>query len=161
MHNQPIPLELRASACIQTFSDGSFQEDPDGADEALLIPIRDEHDEIIDVVAWKMGTDRPWWRLRCIGDVLGYRALAQARWPRTGYPAHKPELVLYESPARWLRAVAPNAICILDWSVSLANLFAGIDHEIICESAEIRDHFETTLQEQRPVGLSGRLRVLE
>lgn len=161
MQQQPIPLELRPSAQIQIFSDGSFQEDPDGGEDALLIPIRDACDQIIDIVAWKQGTDRPWWRLKCIGEVLGYRAMAQARWPRTGYPAHKPELVLYESPARWLRAVAPNAICILDWSVNLADLFAGIDHEIVCESAEIRDHFESTLSEQRPAGLSSRLRVLE
>lgn len=156
MQQQPIPLELRVSAQIQTFSDGSFQEDPDSELEALLLPVRDAHDTIIDIVAWQIGVDRPWYRLRNTGDVLGAAAIDACRWPKCGYAS----LILYESPARWLRSIGPNAICILDWSVSLVDLFAGVDQEIICESSAIRDHFEATLLEQRPVGLSASLRVL-
>lgn len=157
MTDHPIPLELRVSAQIQTFSDGSFQEDPDSEIEALLLPVRDAQDAIVDIVAWPIGSDRPWYRLKNTGDVLGASAIDACRWPRTGHAS----LILYESPARWLRSIGPNAVCILDWSVNLADLFAGIDQEIICESKEIRDHFEATLLDQRPVGLSASLRVLE
>lgn len=157
MQQPTISLELRVSAQIQVFSDGSFQEDPDSDIEALLLPVRDAHDAIVDIVAWPIGSDRPWYRLRNTGDVLGASAIDACRWPKCGYSS----LILYESPARWLRSIGPNAICILDWGVSLVDLFAGVDQEIICESHQIRDHFEATLLEQRPVGLSASLRVLE
>lgn len=154
-----VPLELRPSALIEALEGGLFQES-EGGQEALILPVRDAADKIVDIVAWFIGADRPWYRLRGIGEILGAKALAQSRWPNIGYPAHKPELVLYESPKRWLAAVAPNAICILDWTVNLNSLFAGIDCPIVCESEEIRAHFEETAKLQEPIGLPALLRVL-
>src|SRR5262250_1153688 len=47
-------LKDRASAIIEVFSDGSFQES-EGGFEALLLPVRDRWDDIIDIVAWRIG----------------------------------------------------------------------------------------------------------
>lgn len=150
-----LPLELRPSAIIETFADGSFQEAEAGF-EALLLPVRDADDAIIDIVAWKIGHDRPWWRYKRIGDVLGYQALAACRWPHTGFP----ELVLYETPRRWLAAVSPAAVCILDWSADLETMFAGVDAKLVCETRELYDHFHQSLINQRSPGLAAAVGVL-
>lgn len=155
-----LPLAYRPSAVIQTFEDDSFQEDPAGFD-ALLVACRDQIDEIIDIVAWRMGTDRPWWRHRKIADALGYKALWEARWPHLGYPIADPCLMLYETPKAWLATISPNAVCILDWSTSLPDLFVGIDCPIYCETKTLREHFETKLDAGKNCGLRELLRGFE
>lgn len=158
-----ITLEDRPSAIIEPSSDGSFQhieidpEDdiPEGMFEALLLPARDAEDRIIDIVAWEIGRENPWWRLKRFADVLGYGAIASCQWPKAG----PEELRLYATPRRWLKAIAPNAVCILDWKAPLEIVFSGVTVPIVCESKLLQDRFAARLLEQRSAGLASLLRV--
>lgn len=145
-------LELRPSALIETASDGSFQES-EGGFEALVCPVRDGHGDVIDAVAWRLGAPNVWWRYRCLGDVLGAPALLKAAWE----PA---ELILYETPARWLAAVGSKAICILDWSADLRLLFGLVHGPLTCESARLEQKFLATLARQSGPQLSDQIRLL-
>lgn len=147
-----MPLELRPSALIEAASDGSFQESEGGFD-ALICPVRDRYGEVVDAVAWRLGSPNVWWRLRCLGDVLGAPALLQAAWEPT-------ELTLYETPQRWLANVGPRALCILDWSADLRLLFGLVHGPLICESTRLEQKFLQTLAAQTGPNLSDQIRLL-
>lgn len=151
---QKPPLELRPSAMVDVFSDGSFQENEESDIEALICPVRDPHGEVIDAVAWQIGNPNIWWRLRCVGAVLGAPALMRATWePR--------ELVVYETPSRWLAVMpADNAICILDWKADLRAIFGLVHGPLTCESERLEQKFLATLARQRGPDIGGQIRLL-
>lgn len=149
-----IPIELRPSALIETFSDGSFQENEESGVEALICPIRDAYGEIIDAVAWQIGVPNIWWRYRCIGDVLGAPALLRASW-------ESQELIIYETPRAWLAACpSPIAVCILDWSADLRSIFGLVHGPLTCETERLEQKFLSTLAEQRGPDVGGQIRLL-
>lgn len=111
----PMPLYLTAR--IDILPDGRFRHD--GSEPAIIVPVRDRYGLICDCVAYLDDDPGEWWLKE--GDqspVLGARELAIASaW---GDP-----IAAHPTPEAWIKA-GGIGICVLDWGVSLLDLFDGI-----------------------------------
>ncbi len=147
-------------AQIQPLASGAYRPS-DAGQWAVILEVRDRHNELADLVAWLPGDPGHWW-LRD-GDetpVLGARPLAFAA------DCHEP-VTLLPTPEAWLFAprerpkldarmtgaeisVGPGAVvCIMDWGVDLAPLFEGVS-QVDCDSPELQKRLQRSLRAREP-----------
>lgn len=126
-------------ATIQTFSDGSFQFDPDGPTLAKLLPVEADGGEIIDTVGWEFGSTAPWWLHRRVATHLGDAELRRAAW--FGRPVR-----LVETPAAWLE-LGGLACCVLDWYADLRAVFRDVP-QVVPETPVVEGWLRRALAEQ-------------
>ena len=126
---KPSPLPLYLTARIDILPDGRFR--LDGDKSAIIVPVRDRHGLICELVAYLDGDPGSW--LLKEGDqcpVLGAKELAGA--PMVPGPIH-----LFPTPSDWVDA-GGCGVCIIDWDAPLFDLFRDVEIEL--------GHLEDTAQ---------------
>ncbi len=147
-------------AKIQPLASGAYRPS-DAGQWAVILEVRDRHNELADLVAWLPNDPARWWLRH--GDeapVLGARALAFAA------DCHEP-VTLLPTPEAWLFAhrerpkldarmtgaevyVGPVAVvCIMDWGVDLAPLFDGV-LRVECQGPDLQKRFQRALRACEP-----------
>ncbi len=155
MSGENLPRFGRAR--IQPLASGNYRPSDDG-EWAVILEVRDRHNELADLVAWLPNDPARWWLRH--GDeapVLGARALAFAA------DCHEP-VILHPTPETWLFAhqgqpgghlgqrhgdADGDTVCILDWGVDLAELFAGVS-KVECQGADLQNRFQQALRVWEP-----------
>lgn len=141
-----VQLPRFGRAMIQPLASGNYRPSDDGQ-WAVILEVRDRHDELADLVAWLPGDPSRWW-LR-YGDetpILGARDLAFAadcNQPVTLLPTPEAWLFMHSKPNR--RAV----VCVLDWGVVVGPLFEGVSR-VECDSPALCDRFRKALRAWEP-----------
>ena len=147
-------------AKIQPLASGAYRPS-DAGQWAVVLEVRDRHNELADLVAWLPDDPGHWWLRH--GDetpLLGARALAFAA-DGVG------PVTLLPTPEAWLFAhrerpkldagmigtevyVGPGAVvCIMDWGVDLAPLFDGV-LRVDCDSPELQKRLQRSLRAREP-----------
>ena len=147
-------------ARVQPLASGAYRPSDDGK-WAVVLEVRDRHNELADLVAWLPDDPGHWWPRH--GDetpLLGARSLAFAA------DCHEP-VTLLPTPEAWLFAhrerpkldarmtgaevyVGPGAVvCIMDWGVDFAPLFDGV-LRVDCDSPDLRERFQRALRAWEP-----------
>ena len=114
---------------------------------AVIMEVRDRHDEIADLVAWLPEDPSRWW-LRHFDEtpIIGARSLAFAA------DCHQPA-ILYPTPEAWLFAQRERSkgaiVCIIDWGVNLTELFAGVS-KVECRGSDLQKRFTSALRAWEP-----------
>ena len=133
-------------ARVQPLASGAYRPSGDGK-WAVILEVHDRHEELVDLVAWLPDDAGHWW-LRAGGEtpLLGARDLAIAA------DRHEP-VSLLPTPEQWLFAHStPNScavVCIMDWGVTLAELFAGVS-KVECQGADLQNRFQRALRVWEP-----------
>ena len=134
------------AARVVTTADGTYRPDPAGEWVAILA-VHDRFGELVDLVSWFPENPLRWW-LR-VGDetpLRGARALA------FGADCGKP-IRLFSTPERWLGARGARgrhvAVAVLNWSVDLTDLFAGIKN-IVCDTPGLERRLREKMREWEP-----------
>ncbi len=115
----PMPLYLTAR--IDVLPDGRFRHE--GSKPAIIVPVRDRHGLICELVAYLDGDPGSW--LLKEGDqcpVLGAKELA-------GAPMVPGAIELSPTPADWV-AAGGCGVCIIDWDAPLFDLFRDVEIEL-------------------------------
>ena len=133
-------------AQIQPLASGAYRPS-DAGQWAVILEVRDRHDELADLVAWLPDDPGHWW-LRD-GDetpLLGARALAIAA------DCHEPVTIL-PTPEAWLFAHRERSegavVCVMDWGVDLAPLFDGVSR-VDCDSPDLQKRLLRSLRTWEP-----------
>ena len=141
-------------ARIQPLVGGNYRPSRDGQ-WAVILEVRDRHDEPADLAAWLPKDPSRWWLRH--GDetpILGARALAFAA------DCHEP-VALLPTPEAWLFSHSkPNSravVCVLDWGADIGPLFEGVT-TVSCDSPELRDRFRKALRAWEPKTTTSRSR---
>ena len=144
MTGETLPRFGRAR--VQPLASGAYRPSCDGK-WAVILEVRDRHNELADLVAWLPGDPGHWW-LRD-GDetpLLGARSLAYAA------DCHEP-VTLLPTPEAWLFAHRERSerclVSIMDWGVDLAPLFEGV-LRIDCDSPELQKRLQRALRAWEP-----------
>ena len=137
-----MPDRFRLTAIrIAGKDDGTYSLDPHGR-LAVLVPVRDRWNEVVDIVAFIQDEPEQWWRR--YGDeipILGAQALAYATWERQ-------PLVLWETPLQWLLQRRSGSV-VLDWGVDLRPILEETP-AITCQSKALSDRLERNFLEFGP-----------
>ena len=133
-------------ARVQPLASGAYRPSDDGK-WAVVLEVRDRHNELADLVAWLPDDPGHWWLRH--GDetpLLGARALAFAA------DCHEP-VSLLPTPEQWLFArFKPNTraiACVLDWGVGLGPLFEGVS-QVDCDSPDLQKRLLRSLRASEP-----------
>ncbi len=145
---------------VQPLASGNYRPSDDGQ-WAVVLEVRDRHNELADLVAWSPDDPGHWWLRH--GDetpLLGARALAFAAdgvGPVTLLPtpeawlfAHRerPKLDAGESGAE-VSLSSGAVVCIMDWGVDLTPLFDGV-LRVDCDSPELQKQLQRSLRAREP-----------
>ncbi len=125
-------------APIETFGDGTFQPAEEG-DMALILPVEDECDEVVDHVAWYGASAGAWWLQKGEASLLGAGYLFKAAC------AEKPA-TLCATPHEWLYTARPNPVCILSWQGDPRDILRG-PPQIDCTSEQLRQQLRRRILE--------------
>ena len=125
---------------IVTSADGTYTPESDG-DYAAIVPVHDVNHELVDLLAWHVGSPGRWWRRFAAWPVLGARDLAKARY------YHDP-VVLHSTPDAWVLA-GGEGVCLLDWHLDLRPLFQGVS-AVRCDSQTLAARFQTAMRRWEP-----------
>lgn len=90
----------------------------DGLDACLLVA-RDADDEIVDVVAWELGSPSAWWLRWGEATILGALEVELCR-------LRERPLRVVPTPKAWLDE-AGCALCVLNWDARLLPILDGIE----------------------------------
>lgn len=122
----PIPIELQPSAQIRVSADGTWEPDPEGGFDALLLPVRVPGGAIIDTVAWEFGHPWQWWMRRGVATFLGEYEIERVN--AISQPAR-----LVPMPADYLKHDG-YAVCILNWQADIRAILSSCQHGIMCST---------------------------
>ena len=129
------------AARIRTSKDGTFRRDPEG-EPALIWPVFDSDDDMVDLVAWDVDAPSRWWLLyRDEAIVLGAHTLAIARY-------FQEPIILHSVPQQWL-VTGRTGVCVLRWDVPLPEILEGVP-EITCDSAWLKRRLQKALRQNEP-----------
>jgi hypothetical protein len=137
-----MPFLASGLAWIEPAGDGTFTPSPEPniGVWAHMLPIWDDDNSLIDVVAWEKSRPGVWWLMRRATTHLGRHAGDLACITRQ-------EVWLTTTPDRYLCHYSGHAMCILDWSADLRPIFLGI-RGIRCDSPALKQHLDATLAAQ-------------
>ena len=128
------------AARIAPSADGTYRPDPTG-ELAYILGVFDVDHELVDLLAWHVGSPGRWWRRFAAWPVLGARELAKARY------YHDP-VVLHSTPDAWVLA-GGDGVCLLDWHLDLRPLFEGVS-AVRCDSQTLAARFQTAIRRWEP-----------
>lgn len=75
---------------------------------ALIVPVLDEGEGLIDLIAWRSASPETWWQRTGFADVLGAPSIGWSLY-------HDKPIHLHRSPVHWLAAAGFGAV-VLDWA---------------------------------------------
>lgn len=128
------------AARIVALPNGRYRPIDDG-ELAYILGVFDVDHELVDLLAWHVGSPGRWWRRFAAWPVLGARELAKARY------YHDP-VVLHSTPDAWVLA-GGDGICLLDWHLDLRPLFEGVS-AVRCDSQTLAARFQTAMRRWEP-----------
>lgn len=119
---KPITVRVELCACGRLFdwSGGSVLEavKADHGRKVSVLPVRSDHGEIVDFVAWEPTDPWSWW-VHCADQK--WLGLDYAEFRRWHAEEGGPRIVVYETPAQWL-AAGRRGLVVLDWRLTGADL---------------------------------------
>lgn len=126
-------------ALIRPVSDALYEptaEGEDGGLSALCLPCADPWGAVVDIVAWAWDRPGHWWRRTGLVDRL-----VDPQWLLGD------RIRLVETPADWLADRCESA-CILDWSIDVSTIFAGL--EIVPSSPKLATRLKAAAEAWPP-----------
>ena len=145
-HHRRLGVARFGRARIQPLASGNYRPSDDGK-WAVILEVRDRHNELADLVAWLPEDVSRWWLRH--GDetpLLGARSLVFAA------DCHEP-VTLLPTPEAWLFSHSkPNShaiVCVLDWGVDLGPLFEGVS-QVECDGSELQKRLQRSIRAWEP-----------
>jgi hypothetical protein len=135
------PLGINCGFGVDRFDvrqDGTYQLSETGPGAIIMVVM--EHNDLADLLAWRLLEPGRWWLRRGLGVFLGEEAVGRAAF------LHEP-LAVYRSPLSWLRGGCDGAV-VLDWRFAQSMLLEV--SEIVAEDLAHGEEIERRLRERAP-----------